>query len=47
MIVMRSVIVLARIPNVDANATLVVHVSKRLPDTFAGGVGAFVVCCSA
>ena len=47
MIVMRSVIVLARIPIVDANAIRVVHVSKPLPDTFAGGAGAFVVCCSA
>ena len=45
MIVMKSVIVLARSPIVDANAILVVHVSRRLPDTFAGSVGAFAVFC--
>ena len=43
---MMSVIVLARNPIVDANAILVVHVSRPLPDTFAGAVGAFATPCS-
>ena len=46
LIVMMSVIVLARNPIVDANAILVVHVSRLLPDTFAGAVGAFATPCS-
>ena len=46
LIVMMSVIVLARNPIVDANAILVVHVSRPLPDTCAGAVGAFATPCS-
>ena len=46
LIVMMTVIVLAVNPIVDANAILVVHVLRLLPDTFAGSVGAFAILCS-